>query len=90
MPSSLLILSDLLQGCSNKSDIQYSHDITIFLQPCVDNLVTSLLYHGCNKLVSTVLYQARLKIPSSLLQVVNSLSQTLLQQTETSSAKTTC
>jgi hypothetical protein len=30
-------------------------DITRMLQPCVDNLVTSLLYHGCNKLVSTVL-----------------------------------
>jgi hypothetical protein len=30
-------------------------DITRLLQPCVDNLVTSLLYHGCNKLVSTIL-----------------------------------
>ena len=35
--------------------VRYMLDITRLLQPCVDNLVTSLLYHGCNKLVSTVL-----------------------------------
>jgi hypothetical protein len=36
----------------------YMLDITRLLQPCnnrVDSLVTSLLYYGCNKLVSTVL-----------------------------------
>jgi hypothetical protein len=35
--------------------VRYMLDITRLLQPCDDNLVTSLLYHGCNKLVSTVL-----------------------------------
>ena len=49
-------------------------DITRLLQPCVDNLVTSLLYHGYNNLVT------RLIMPSSLLQVVNLVSN-LLQQT---------
>jgi uncharacterized lipoprotein YajG len=43
--TTLLISSDLLQGCSNKSDITItSHDITILLQPCVVNLVTFVLY----------------------------------------------
>jgi hypothetical protein len=51
----LLILSDLLQGCSLFffSEVRYSHDITIFLQPCVVNLVTLLLYHDCIGLVKT-------------------------------------
>jgi hypothetical protein len=35
--------------------VRYMLDITRLFQPCVDNLVTSLLYRGCNKLVSTVL-----------------------------------
>ena len=55
----------------------------------VDNLVTSLLYHGCNKLVNTV-FVTRLTMPSSLLlQVVNSLFQTCYKL-GTSSANTTC
>ena len=40
------MLSDLLQGCSNKSDT-CSHDIAILLQPCVVKFVTFLLYHDC-------------------------------------------
>jgi hypothetical protein len=32
--TTLLILSDLLQDCSNKSDTVMNHDITILLQPC--------------------------------------------------------
>ena len=63
-----------LQGC-------YSHDITILLQPCVVNLVTFLLYHDCIRLV---------RMPSSLLQVVNNLFQTCHNNLGTSSANTTC
>jgi low temperature requirement protein LtrA len=37
--------------------VRYMLGITKLLQPCVDNLVTTLLYHGCNKLVNTVLWQ---------------------------------
>jgi hypothetical protein len=55
---------------------------------CVDNLVTSLLYHGCNKLVSSLV--ARLIMPSSLLQVVNSLFQTCYNKLGTRSANITC
>jgi hypothetical protein len=50
----LLILSDSLQGCSNKSDT-CSRDITILLQPCVVNLATFLLYHDCIRRVRTTL-----------------------------------
>jgi hypothetical protein len=65
----LLILSDLLQGCSNKSDI-YSHDIILLQPKCVVNLVTFLLYHDCIRLV-TEQPSTSLIMPSSLLQVVN-------------------
>jgi hypothetical protein len=60
------VWNKLLTICNNLVDIirlvtrlfqqvRYSHDIAVLLQPCVVNLVTFLLYHGCNKLVSTVL-----------------------------------
>ena len=60
------VWNNLLTTCNNLVEIirlvarlfwqvRYMLDITRVLQPCVDNLVTSLLYHGCNKLVSTVL-----------------------------------
>jgi hypothetical protein len=39
--TTLLILSGLLQGCSNKSDTVMI-DIAVLLQPCVVNLVTFL------------------------------------------------
>ena len=35
--------------------VQYSHDITILLQPCDVNPVTFLLYHDCIRLVRTTL-----------------------------------
>jgi hypothetical protein len=35
--------------------VQYSHDITILLQPCVVNLVTFLSYHDRVRLVRTFL-----------------------------------
>ena len=55
------------QGC-------YNHDITILLQPCVVNLITSC----CIMTVSDLLEQlvVGLIMPLSLLQVVNNLSQT--------------
>jgi hypothetical protein len=60
------VWNNLLTTCNNLVEVirlvarlfwqvRYMLDITKLLQPCVDNLVTSLLYHGCNKLVSTVL-----------------------------------
>jgi hypothetical protein len=55
---------------------QHVHDITILLQPCVVNLVTFLLYHDCIRLVRTINLATSLIMPSSLLQVVNSLFQT--------------
>jgi hypothetical protein len=70
--TNLFILSDLLQGCSNKP--RYGHDTTVLLQPCVVNLVTYLLYHDC---IRDLLEQpCNLIMPPSLLQVVNSLFQT--------------
>ena len=69
------------QGC-------YNHDITILLQPCVVNLVTSC----CVMTVSDLLEQlvTSLIMPSSLLQVVNNLFQTCYNKSGTSSANTTC
>jgi hypothetical protein len=60
------VWNNLLTTCNNLVEmirlvarlfwqVRYMLDITRLLQPCVDNLVTSLLYHSCNKLVSTVL-----------------------------------
>ena len=51
--TTLLILSDLLQGCSNR--VRYNRDIAILFQPCIVNLVTFLLYHDCIRLVRTTL-----------------------------------
>ena len=62
--------------------VRYSHDIAILLQPCVVKLVTFLLYHDCimlnllNNLVTSLI------MPSSLLQVVNSLFQTCYNNRE--------
>jgi hypothetical protein len=66
VPSCQQVWNNLLTTCNNLVEIIrlvarlfwqvcYMLDITRLLQPCVDNLVTSLLYHGCNKLVSTIL-----------------------------------
>ena len=55
------VWNKLLTTCNNLVDIIrlvtrlfqqgcYNHDITIFLQPCVVNLVTFLLYHDCIRL----------------------------------------
>ena len=60
------VWNKLLTTCNNLVDIVilvtrlfqqgcYSHDITILLQPCVVNLVTSLLYHDCIRLVRITL-----------------------------------
>ena len=60
------VWNKLLTTCNNLVDIIrlvtrlfqqgcYNHDITILLQPCVFNLVTSLLYHDCIRLVRTTL-----------------------------------
>ena len=69
------------QGCND-------HDITILLQSCVVNLVTSC----CIMTVSDLLEQlvTGLIMPSSLLQVVNKLFQTCYNKSGTSSAYTTC
>jgi hypothetical protein len=61
--------------------VWYNHDMTILLQPCVVNLVTFLLYHDCIRLPRQTLFvrttlSLSLIMPSSLLQVVNSLFQT--------------
>ena len=48
----LLILSDLLQGCSNKSDTVIHNNI---VTTCVVNLVTFLLYHDCTRPFRTAL-----------------------------------
>ena len=76
-----LVTSLFQQGC-------YNHDITILLQPCVVNLVTSC----CIMTVSDLLEQlvTGLIMPLSLLQVVNNLFQTCYSKSGTSSAKTTC
>jgi hypothetical protein len=79
--------TELLTTCNNLVDIirlvarlfqqvQYSHDITILLQPspCVVNLVRFLLNHDCIRRVRTTVTSPTM--PSSLLQVVNSLFQT--------------
>jgi hypothetical protein len=95
------VWNNLLTTCNNLVEIirpvarlfwqvRYMLDITRLLQPCVDNLVTSLLYHGCNKHVSTCSLVTTLIMPSSLLQVVNSLFQTCYNKLGTSSASTTC
>jgi hypothetical protein len=88
VPSCQQVWNKLLTICNNLVDIirlvtrlfqqvRYSHHITILLQPHVINLVTFLLYHDCIRLVRTTLLQVwSLIIPSSSLQVVNSLCQT--------------
>jgi hypothetical protein len=59
------VWNNLLTTCNNLVEIIrlvarlfwqvcYMLDITRLLQPCVVNLVTSLLYHGCNKLVTVL------------------------------------
>ena len=91
VPSCQQVWNKLLTICNNRVDIirlvtrlfqqvRYSHDITILLQPCVINLVTFLLYHDCIKLVRTTV--TGLIMPSSLLQVVNSLFQTCYNNLE--------
>ena len=66
VPSCQQVWNKLLTTCNKLDDIirlvarlfqqvRYSHDITILLQPCVANLVTFLLYHGCITLARTTL-----------------------------------
>jgi hypothetical protein len=100
VPSCQQVWNELLKTCNKLLDIirliarlfqqvRHSHDIAILVQPCVVNLVTfcyimtvsDLLEQPCNKSDNATL---------SLLQVVNSLFQFLLQQLGTSSATTTC
>jgi hypothetical protein len=70
-------LVDIIRFVARLSQqVRYSHDITILLQPCVVKLVTFLLYHDCIRLVRTCNLVTSLIMPSSLLQVVNSLFQT--------------
>jgi hypothetical protein len=79
--TTVLTLSNMLQGCSNKSDL-HSHDIIILLSPCVIHLVTFLLYIIT---VSDILEQPSNKSDNAIKLVPN-----LLQQLGTSSANTTC
>jgi hypothetical protein len=94
------VWNNLLTTCTNLVEIirliarlfwqvRYMLDITRLLQPCVDNLVTSLLYivavtnllaQSCNKADDTI----------NLLRVVNSLFQTCYNKLGTSNANTTC
>ena len=81
-----MVISDLLQGCPNNSDADLLHKIVTNLttQHC-NNIVRSCLYQSCwNNLVTSLI------VPSSLLQVVNSMFQTCCQQFGTSRANTTC
>jgi hypothetical protein len=69
VPSCQQVWNKLLIICNNVVDIirlvarlfqqvRYNHDITILLQPCVVDLVTTfLLYHDCIRLVRTTLSQ---------------------------------
>jgi hypothetical protein len=81
-----MTLSDLLQGCSNKSD-------TVMI---INKNVTRLTTQGCNNIVISWLYRTcwnnlvtSLVISTKLLQIVNSLFQTCWQL-GTNSAGTTC
>ena len=69
------------QGC-------YNHYITILLQPCVVNLVTSCCIMTVSDLLEKLV--TGLIMPLSLLQVVNNLFQTCYSKSGTSSANTTC
>ena len=93
------VWNNLLATCSKLVDVVrlvtrlfqegcYNNDITILLQPCVVNLVTSC----CIMTVSDLLEQlvTSLTMPLSLLQVVNNLFQNCYSKSGTSSAKTTC
>jgi hypothetical protein len=53
----LLILSDMLQGCSHKTTSTQSWYITILLQSCVVNIVAFLLGNDCIRLHLSVLEQ---------------------------------
>jgi hypothetical protein len=80
-----MALSDLLQGCSNKSDtVMINKNVTRLTTQGCNNIVISWLYRTCwNNLATSLI------MPSSLLQVDNSLFQTCWQL-GTSSANTTC
>ena len=81
-----MALSDLLQGCSNKSDIQsrYNKNVTRLTTQGCNNIVISRLYRTCwNNLATSLIISTR------SLQVVNRLFQTCWQL-GTSSANTTC
>ena len=69
------------QGC-------YSHDTTILLQPCVVNLVTSCYIMTVSDLLEQLV--TSLIMPSSLLQVVNSLFQTCFNKQCEHNLLTTC
>ena len=51
-----MALSDLLQGCSNKSDtVMIQQECYKSLQGWQHKVVAILLYHDCNSLVGTTL-----------------------------------
>jgi hypothetical protein len=84
--TTLLILSDLLQGCSNKSD-------TVYIQQYCYNLGSSTLWHSCYIMtVSDLLEQPCNKSDNAIKLVASCyrLVPNLLQQLGTSSANTTC
>jgi hypothetical protein len=79
-----MALSDLLQGCSNKSDtVMINKNVTRLTTQGCNNTVISWLYRTCwNNLVTSLVISTR------LLQIVNSLFQTCWQF-GTSSVNTT-
>jgi hypothetical protein len=81
-----MALSDLLQGCSNKSDtvMIINKNVTRLTTQGCTNIVISWLYRTCwNNLVTSLV------ISTKLWQIVNSLFQTCWQL-GTNSAGTTC
>jgi hypothetical protein len=80
-----MALSDLLQGCSDKSvQSWYNKNVTRLTTQGCSNIVLSWLYWTCwNNLATSLIISTR------LLQVVNRLFQTCWQL-GTSRAKTTC
>jgi hypothetical protein len=80
-----MALSELSQGCSNKSDtVMINKNVTRLTTQGCNNTAISWLYRTCwNNLATSLIISTR------LLQIVNSFSQTCWQLV-TSSAKTTC
>ena len=49
--------------------VRYSPDITIFLQPCIVNLVTFLLYHDCIRLIIVLFVETPRKFITAKLSI---------------------